>query len=306
MRKFIFLLPLLSFVTQLYADNYTKYIDRYSSIAVKEMERAGIPASITLAQAILESNAGNAPLAQKSNNHFGIKCHKDWTGKTNHYDDDSAGECFRAYPNAESSFRDHSDFLRGRDRYKGLFELDIHNYAAWAQGLKAAGYATDPQYAEKLIGLIERYDLARFDSRAHSTPATPLSLETPVRNYQETIKLSLGRDSFIQNGTPFIYAREGESYNSIAQTYNLFLSELLSFNDLKEDCDIAAGTIVYLAYKKTQGAKGVPRYVIDSEGETLYRISQRFGIRYSALLRMNIPLIGTTLKPGDSVILRIR
>lgn len=139
-----------------------RYIARYAPIAVSEMYRSGIPASITLAQGLLESRYGLSELAAKGNNHFGIKCH-DWKGKSMKVDDDRKGECFRVYDSYEQSFRDHSDFLRYRDRYKFLFDNDITDYKAWAYGLKKAGYATDPAYPQKLIRLIEDYDLSRYD-----------------------------------------------------------------------------------------------------------------------------------------------
>ena len=133
------------------------YIDQFASLAVEEMYRTGVPASITLAQGLLESRYGLSELAVKGNNHFGIKCHNNWKGKKMYYDDDRRGECFRKYPSPEQSYRDHSDFLRYRDRYKFLFDYKITDYKAWARGLKKAGYATDPAYPSKLINLIEEY-----------------------------------------------------------------------------------------------------------------------------------------------------
>ncbi len=159
-----FLLVLLSLLC-ISADKspQEKYIEKYSGIAVSEMVRSGVPASITLAQGLVESRAGQAPLAAKGNNHFGIKCHNDWKGKKMYQDDDAKGECFRVYATAELSFRDHSDFLRYKDRYKSLFNLKPTDYKGWAHGLKKAGYATDPAYASKLIKVIEDYQLYLFD-----------------------------------------------------------------------------------------------------------------------------------------------
>ena len=296
------------------------YIEKYSALAVEEMKRTGIPASITLAQGILESAAGQSVLAEKGNNHFGIKCHNDWAGKKMHHDDDALGECFRVYPSVEHSYRDHSDFLRGRDRYKELFELESTDYKSWARGLKKAGYATDPGYADKLIELIEDYNLQRFDSpqgklasdaKSSGRPKTPLELETPVRmehsefekGYNELIRLSFVRDVYKQNGVAFIYALEGESYSSIAEANGLFLKELLRFNDLESEQDLRPGNVVYLAPKKTKAANGVTRYVVDRDGETLYDISQRFGIKLKALNRMNPLLQKAVLSEGDFVTL---
>lgn len=312
MKRFLAIVIALVFALGASDNPYEKYIKQYSSLAIKEMKRTGIPASITLAQGLLESRAGQAALATKGNNHFGIKCHNDWSGKKMRIHDDSPNECFRVYRNVEASYRDHSDFLRGRDRYKSLFELKKGDYKAWANGLSKAGYATDPKYAAKLIKLIEDYNLARFDKGVVVEVESPLRVETPValpketikRNYKESISFALGREIFSQNGVPFVYAIEGESYRSIARANNLFLKELLKFNDLSKEQPLEAGSIVYLAKKKSQAAPGVDRYVVDSDGETLYSISQRFGIRYAQLQKLNILLLGTQLEEGDSVRLR--
>ena len=289
------------------------YIDKYSDIAIKEMKRTGVPASITLAQGILESNAGQSVLATKGNNHFGIKCHNDWKGKTMKMDDNAPKECFRVYPNAESSFRDHSDFLRSRDRYKSLFELKQTDYKGWARGLKKAGYATDPGYADKLITLIEDYELYRFDKGVKVSVKPPLEIEEPKvvqleprpgMKYQESVTFSTARKVYSQNGVPFVYSEAGETYASIAASNGLFLKELLKFNDHEQELALEPGTIVYLARKKAQGPVGVNKYVVEKDGETLRDIAQRFGIRYAALQKLNIVLYGKTLEEGDTVILR--
>ena len=289
------------------------YIDKYSDIAIKEMKRTGVPASITLAQGILESNAGQSVLATKGNNHFGIKCHNDWKGKTMKMDDNAPKECFRVYPNAEASFRDHSDFLRSRDRYKSLFELKQTDYKGWARGLKKAGYATDPGYADKLITLIEDYELYRFDKGVKVSVKPPLEIEEPKvvqleprpgMKYQESVTFSTARKVYSQNGVPFVYSEAGETYASIAASNGLFLKELLKFNDHEQELALEPGTIVYLARKKAQGPVGVNKYVVEKDGETLRDIAQRFGIRYAALQKLNIVLYGKTLEEGDIVILR--
>lgn len=289
------------------------YIDKYSDIAIKEMKRTGVPASITLAQGILESNAGQSVLATKGNNHFGIKCHNDWKGKTMKMDDNAPKECFRVYPNAEASFRDHSDFLRSRDRYKSLFELKQTDYKWWARGLKKAGYATDPGYADKLITLIEDYELYRFDKGVKVSVKPPLEIEEPKvvqleprpgMKYQESVTFSTARKVYSQNGVPFVYSEAGETYASIAASNGLFLKELLKFNDHEQELALEPGTMVYLARKKAQGPVGVNKYVVEKDGETLRDIAQRFGIRYAALQKLNIVLYGKTLEEGDTVILR--
>ncbi|MFP5437351.1 MAG: glucosaminidase domain-containing protein [Bacteroidia bacterium] len=159
--------------TTVYSEQVSQYVNAYKGIAQDNMRRHGIPASITLAQGILESGAGYGDLCVTANNHFGIKCHKDWTGDTVFHDDDAAGECFRKYDRAEESFEDHSKFLTTRSRYANLFTLEKDDYAAWAKGLKAAGYATDPKYPDKLIGLIERFELAKYDAEVVSGKAKP-------------------------------------------------------------------------------------------------------------------------------------
>ena len=289
------------------------YIDKYSDIAIKEMKRTGVPASITLAQGILESNAGQSVLATKGNNHFGIKCHNDWKGKTMKMDDNAPKEWFRVYPNAEASFRDHSDFLRSRDRYKSLFELKQTDYKGWARGLKKAGYATDPGYADKLITLIEDYELYRFDKGVKVSVKPPLEIEEPKvvqleprpgMKYQESVTFSTARKVYSQNGVPFVYSEAGETYASIAASNGLFLKELLKFNDHEQELALEPGTMVYLARKKAQGPVGVNKYVVEKDGETLRDIAQRFGIRYAALQKLNIVLYGKTLEEGDTVILR--
>ena len=289
------------------------YIDKYSDIAIKEMKRTGVPASITLAQGILESYAGQSVLATKGNNHFGIKCHNDWKGKTMKMDDNAPKECFRVYPNAEASFRDHSDFLRSRDRYKSLFELKQTDYKGWARGLKKAGYATDPGYADKLITLIEDYELYRFDKGVKVSVKPPLEIEEPKvvqleprpgMKYQESVTFSTARKVYSQNGVPFVYSEAGETYASIAASNGLFLKELLKFNDHEQELALEPGTMVYLARKKAQGPVGVNKYVVEKDGETLRDIAQRFGIRYAALQKLNIVLYGKNLEEGDTVILR--
>ncbi|MDO4998929.1 MAG: glucosaminidase domain-containing protein [Bacteroidales bacterium] len=289
------------------------YIEKYSALAVSEMQRTGVPASITLAQGIVESGAGQSPLAVHANNHFGIKCHNDWTGKKYYKDDEQVQECFRAYASVEESYRAHSDFLRARDRYKGLFDLDPTDYKGWARGLKRAGYATDPAYATKLIDLIEDFGLDRFDRDVAVEVAPPKELETPRQvapealrdtRYRESVTLSLVRPVFEQNGVRFVRAIEGETYSSIAEDFGLFTREILRFNDVDKDVLLDPGTVVYIARKKAEAPYGIGKYVIDREGETLWEISQRFAIQLGKLRLYNAYLGGKPLEPGDTVLLR--
>ena len=319
------------------------YIARYAPVAVREMYRSGVPASITLAQGLLESRYGQSRLATEGNNHFGIKCH-DWTGAKIYHDDDRKGECFRSYKSADESFRDHSDFLRYRDRYKPLFDNDITDYKSWAKGLKKAGYATDPAYPSKLVKLIEEYRLYEYDSMkpedfAASEPASgklsrkerrerkktekqlhektevtekipesPLEMEEPRKlqssEAMETFSFSLTRQLYSRNGVPFTYAAAGETYSSIASAYHLFLREILRFNDASSDAALQPGDIVYLQNKKPQTRRGLDKYISDDGGETMRDIAQRFGIRMKDLCKMNGLGAGYVTLPGDELKLR--
>ncbi len=287
-----------------------EYITKYSAIAVQQMQQKGIPASITLAQGLLESGFGQGTLAVKANNHFGIKCHSDWKGPSIRKDDDAKNECFRKYRTAVQSYIDHSDFLRYKSRYAGLFELEITDYKSWAYGLKAAGYATDPKYPEKLISFIERYDLARFDKPHPDREAlpTPAMLERPQRftssGRKGTFALSLSREILKINGVAFVYARNGETYATIAAQYDMFLSEILRYNDEKQDRTLLTGDIVYLRRKASQAAKGLDKHVCGAQ-DNLYSVSQKYGIRLRALMRLNsIDDPEYVLREDDTIVLR--
>lgn len=286
------------------------YIEKYSSLAVEEMYRSGIPASITLAQGLLESGNGRSELALKSNNHFGIKCHNNWEGKKVYFDDDEKGECFRKYPKPEDSYRDHSDFLRFRARYRFLFDYPVTDYKAWAFGLKKAGYATDPEYPSKLIRLIEEYELHQFDRRKSATasqlPVSPTVIEQvkPLSDSQrEEFHFILSREMYSQNGVPFVYAVEGETYESIAASNRLFLGEILRFNDASKTDRLAPGTVVYLQAKKKQAAKGLDKHVME-EGESLRDISQKYAVRLSKIYKING--FDKTYVPKEGDIIRLR
>lgn len=275
------------------------YIEKYSSLAISEMERSGVPASITLAQGLLESGAGRSRLATEAHNHFGIKCGKAWKGPTIRADDDAPQECFRSYSKVENSFKDHSDFLRYYDRYKFLFDLDITDYKGWCYGLKQAGYATDPNYAPKLIALIEEFDLTRFDKGAVVKVESPDQLERAVimpASYDEQFHFSLERTIYQKNGVACIYSVAGDTYDSIALIYDLFPREILRFNDLKEPVELLPGTIVYIQAKKRRAAKGLEKYIVGEDGESLREISQRFAVRMRSIERRNklkkdVPLV---------------
>ena len=304
------------------------YIARYAGIAVNEMYRSGVPASITLAQGILESGSGLSTLAKDGNNHFGIKCHNGWAGRTMKADDDRKNECFRVYDTAEESFKDHSDFLRYRDRYKFLFDFQTTDYRSWAYGLKQAGYATDPTYAAKLIKYVEDYDLTRFDrmtvdeamamggevseqpamrESAAEVPESPLSIEEPALYTGaagEEYRFSLSRTLYSRNGVPFVYAVEGETYPSLAKRYHLFEKEIYRFNDLEKGAELHAGDVVYLEPKKTHTVKGLDKYIVGGEGESLHAICQRFAVREKSVRKMNNLPKDYVPSEGDELVLR--
>ena len=286
-----------------------RYVKKYANMAVQEMLRSGVPASITLAQGMLESGNGMSRLATEGNNHFGIKCHKGWEGKSMRHDDDAPGECFRVYDSVAESYRDHSDFLRYRDRYKFLFDLERADYKGWAYGLKQAGYATDPGYPAKLIKYIEDYNLARYDLlekvEEAEVPLSPHRIEAPVTAMaNEEFNFPLTRELYSKNGVPFIYALEGETYKSIAKYYHLFPKEILRFNDLKKDQTLLPGTLVYLAYKKTHTQPGLDKYIVEENGEDFHAICQRFAVKEKSILKLNGWKKAPVLSEGDEVKLR--
>lgn len=315
-----------------------EYIRTYSVLAVQEMYRSGVPASITLAQGMLESGNGLSELALKGNNHFGIKCHSGWKGDSIYHDDDMKGECFRKYKDVELSYRDHSDFLRYRDRYKFLFDLDVTDYKGWANGLKKAGYATDPSYPKKLIKLIEEYKLYEYDVKPYTygqqslkteqpsrpekpsrkpdrkepvtapvaPPKSPYQMEQPrkaTESQREYFHFPVSRELYSQNGVPFVYSLEGETYKSIAKAYGLFYKEILKINDLDSDEPLRPGTVVYLQAKKKKAAKGIEMHFIDN-GESLRDISQRYAVRLSAIYKINGLHPAFVARNGDCIRLR--
>lgn len=254
---------------------YTQYIDRYKDLAVKQMNTYGIPASITLAQAILESGAGTGELARRSNNHFGIKCGSSWNGRTTRHNDDAPRECFRVYASVADSYEDHSRFLL-RQRYSRLFSLDKYDYKAWARGLKACGYATNPAYADRLISLIEAYNLYKYDR--------------PVQSSYENAAPSVIIHQLIENnGILCIIAQKGDTWQSLSKDLDVSLKKLLSRNEVPSvSMPITPGTFVYLEKKKNSAAK-IYKDKLHSvrAGESMYSISQLYGIKLKKLYRLN-------------------
>lgn len=325
MRRFFLTccVPVVMLLTSALVPVEQDYIDEYARLAVSEMYRSGVPASITLAQALVESSAGRSPLAVKGNNHFGIKCHNRWKGKTMRMNDDAPNECFRVYSSPEESYLDHSDFLRGNDRYGELFDLEITDYKGWARGLSKKGYATNPDYARMLIDKVEQYELYRFDKMKPSSfkaggrdlfgkerrdevlPASPSRLETPTKfTDPEVFKFSLSRPVLSKNGVPFVYSMEGETLDSIAQGADLFVKELMRFNDMAYKEALLPGTVIYLRPKKRAAVKGLEKFVVDTGDVSLRDLSQRYAVKLSSLAKMNGLEPDAVLHAGDIVSLR--
>jgi hypothetical protein len=278
----------------------TEYISLYSDIAISEMKRTGIPASIKMAQAILESGDGNSRLAKQANNHFGIKC-SNWTGRTIFHDDDARNECFRSYNRPEESFLDHSDFLTGRPRYASLFELDPYDYKSWARGLKAAGYATDPAYDSKLISIIEKNELYKLDTGT-GIPAGTREVSVTTMRLTGKGQVAGGREILRRNRIRYIIAKEGDTYESLTREMELMRWELARYNDLSSR-RISAGDIIYLQPKRLRAERGSEIHII-TEGESLHQISQRYGVRLNRLLIRNYLEQGQEPAPGTTIFLR--
>ena len=286
----LFLILIISCLTlqaQTRNKQYEDYIKKYRELAVEEMKKYHIPASITLAQGLLESGAGQSTLARKSNNHFGIKCGSDWRGKTVSHDDDARGECFRAYKHPKESYEDHSKFLAGRSRYASLFKLKITDYKGWARGLKKAGYATNPRYADQLIGIIELYELHKYDEK----------------NYLKWIKKNPHpHQTYIANDLLYIVVRAGDSWKSISKEFDISQKKLRKYNDLYKGYALQVGDILYLEKKNKKADKEHIVHVLRA-GESMYSVSQKYGIRLKNLYKMNkmdaddpAPEVGTILR----------
>ncbi|SRR5690606_10353135 len=213
--------------TTVSSDVVKNYIERYKEIAKDNMRQHGIPASITLAQGILESGSGNGRLAKEANNHFGIKCHTGWTGERIYHDDDAHQECFRKYKHASESFHDHSLFLTSRSRYSDLFTLKKDDYHGWAKGLRKAGYATDPKYPDKLISLIERYQLYQYDNEV-------LGIQSTETNVQDTSIVNSGEESEIPEENMYT-VQPGDTLYSISKKYNTTVDEIKKLNNLSDN-----------------------------------------------------------------------
>lgn len=287
-RICLFLFACLFFISHLSAQMrwnsvYQEYIDQYKDLAIEEMLRYNIPASITLAQGIFESGAGRSELSVKGNNHFGIKCHG-WTGRSVYHDDDTRNECFRAYDNVLQSYEDHSKFLRYNVRYNSLFTLQRTDYRGWAQGLKACGYATNPRYADKLIELIELYKLYELDK------ATSYDKFMAKRGgYDRPVSQGMSLHPIkIYNKNYYIIARAGDTFKGIGEEIDISYRKIAKYNERDKNDVLHAGEIIYLKKKQKKADKAYKnRPHIVKAGESMYSIAQRYGIRLKSLYKKN-------------------
>ena len=339
MRKpFIFLLLFAPLALMAQKITVEDYIETYKDIAMEEMRKHKIPASITLAQGIIESGAGNSALAREAKNHFGIKCHKGWEGKTYTMDDDEKDECFRKYKKAEESYRDHSEFLTSRPRYSDLFKLDIMDYEGWAKGLKAAGYATNPSYATALINRINMNKLYLYDQLAmgqitekqfkklmngeetvpetpskneDSKPAPVVSVELELayspadRSVFELVDMTEDKRFIYENNqVRFVFAKEGETPESISQEFGIKLKKLCKYNLITrpEEAMFHSGDIIYLEQLRKRNWKAKKHFV--EQGETVRDIALRYAVRPEKILKRNDLQEGAVLEVGQKIKLR--
>lgn len=263
---------------------YQTYIDQYKDLAIEQMLRYRIPASITLAQGLFESAAGRSDLVRQGNNHFGIKCHTSWMGPKQYHDDDARGECFRVYSDAKESYEDHSQFLARQSRYACLFNLSTSDYKGWARGLKQCGYATNPQYANKLIQIIELYKLHEYDKakRYDKFMAEHSGTDQPINAQGLLHPIHLFNDNY------YLYAREGDTFKGIGKEVGISWKKLAKYNERNKNDILHKGDIIYLKKKRKKAPKQYKkRPHIVQAGESMYGISQKYGIRLKNLYKMN-------------------
>jgi LysM repeat protein len=313
MEKFFIGILLFFGANNLFAQRITaeEYVSIYKEVAIAEMKRSGVPASVTLAQGILETESGNSDLVKMSNNHFGIKCKSTWTGESVRHTDDAPNECFRKYPTAAESYKDHSDYLKTSPRYASLFELPAGDYKGWAYGLKRAGYATNPRYPQIVISNIEKYNLQQYDGEIISEIkqddailVDAIKIETsnlPVVSFEndELSKAIKSKSKF--NGLKAIFASKGTSLLAIATIADIDLSKILEYNDLINDGLLKDDQIIYLEKKNKQGNKD---FYTTQQNESLYDISQNCAIQLKNLAELNNLTTGIVIKKGNKLKLR--
>ena len=332
MKKIISFLIVLFAVVKIsvaqnsYADQVNAYVMKWKDVAIAEMKRSGIPASISLAQGIIESGAGGSPLAVDANNHFGIKCHDDWNGATYYFDDDKPEECFRKYKDASQSWDDHTDFLMTRSRYASCFTHKPDDYKGWAYALKAAGYATNPQYPQLLIKAIEDYNLHQYDlsqsdweqwQKDHPKNMEDTTAVTHVVNQttgDPQIDLNADTASIILNNSnygnnrisefndvKYVTLLEGETLESVSKLLGLRESWLLKWNDMDSTVVLRTGDRIYIQPKRKNGSEN---FHVVKKGESMWGISQQFGIQLSELLAKNMMQPGTQAAIGENLYLK--
>jgi len=305
MKKIVLLTLFLSIFFAIFAQNNPKfvaYIAKYRELAIREQQLYGIPASITMAQALIESSAGESMVAVKGLNHFGIKCGANWTGKTINKDDDNIQDCFRKYTQVEESFSDHSIFLK-RPRYAFLFDYQLDDYKSWAEGLKRAGYATDKDYALKLIKIIEDYNL---NTLVYEKPALErgevLSEDFKIKytDKRSVAKLLIKQEN---NGINCYRLRQDATIAEIAAALGKKEKSLLYYNDMFEDRTLMSGTLVYVAKKANKVERGRYKHVV-TEGDSMHSIAQKYGITLKSLYKLNGITYGAVAVAGQTLILK--
>ena len=282
-----------------------EYIQKYYQLAVSEMQRSGVPASITLAQGCWESGDGNSRLATEANNHFGIKCKSEWKGKKISHDDDASQECFRKYEHAEASYIDHSNFLMSGSRYGFLFKLDPKDYKGWAFGLKKAGYATDAIYAQRLIKIIDEFKLFVYDEGVISRPLATLAKEpAPVKLRKPVVAKHRAFHKIEQrNGLRTIVVGVGDTYENLTKEIKLKDWELYTYNDFKKGSQLKVNEILYIEAKYKRANRTLKQHVVEN-GDKMHYISQKYGLKLQPLLKRNRMKSGDEPAEGQTVYLR--
>lgn len=304
--RLLFIATILLFFTTISSAQISRqeYIKRYQLLAIDEMNRSGIPASITMAQGCLESGNGNSELSQKSNNHFGIKCKKGWKGKKVYYDDDHKNECFRSYTSVEESYIDHTNFLMDNPRYAELFKLDHTDYKGWARGLKKAGYATAHDYDKRLIKIIEENKLHRLDLRMTVNEMSSFEQKSMGRNVSSSLTINPYKSHEVikMNRLKAVVAKKGDTFEMIAQELGLNDWELYNFNDRGPGYKPVANEVIYIQPKKNKSKTRATHRIQD--GETMHFISQMYGIKLNSLYRKNNMNPGQQPVPGQFISLQ--
>lgn len=303
--KILWFFMMIAVVSNAQRMSRTEYIQKYQLLAISEMNRSGIPASIKMAQACLESADGNSELSRKSNNHFGIKCKSNWTGGTSYHHDDARNECFRKYQKVEDSYVDHTNFLMSNQRYAFLFQLAPTDYVGWANGLKKAGYATNPQYPKLLIDIIELNQLWRLDHKMTANEMAVFEQKSLGSAFDSKMLINpySSRQISLHNGLKSAIAKQGDTFELLGEEFGKKPWELMRFNDYPQGYDPKPNEIIYLQGKRRQ-ARGMYYYHMVDQGESMHYIAQLYGIRLKALYRMNKMDFGDPITVGQVIQLK--